>query len=63
MKSAKKCFRSARASKGYTQADVAKIMKIDASTLSRWENDVDVIPFGKLKKLCRILGIRLEELE
>lgn len=36
-------FRESRLKKGYTQDDLAKIIGVDRSTISRWENG-DTLP-------------------
>lgn len=60
---AKRILCSARVLKGYTQADIAKIMKVSTQTYSRWENNIELLPFGKLCQLCKILGIKISDLE
>ena len=41
-----------RKEKKLTQKDVAKILNVERSTYTGWENGKDTIPLKKLIKLC-----------
>ena len=51
----------ARVSKGLTQEQLAKRLGIKQSTLSQWEKDIDRVSFGDVRRLCKVLGINIEE--
>lgn len=51
----------ARVSKGLTQEQLAKRLGIKQSTLSQWEKNIDRVSFGDVRRLCKILGINIEE--
>lgn len=46
-----------RIKKGYTQADLAKLLNIDRTTLTKYETGVTEPDFERLRLLCRILEI------
>ena len=50
-------FKSAQAAKGMTQADVAKRLGVDRSTISKWYNHADDMSVGNFRLLCRVLSI------
>lgn len=51
----------ARVSKGLTQEQLAKRLGIKQSTLSQWEKNIDRVSFGDVRRLCKVLGINIEE--
>lgn len=53
----KRLFKAAQAAKGYTQADVARRLKVDRSTISRWYGNTDEMPVGSFRLLCQVLSI------
>lgn len=55
-------IREARISKGLTQEEVCALTGIAHKTISRLENDKG--PFNKvtLKTVCRVLGVRPEDI-
>lgn len=59
----KMTLKSARVAKNYTQAQMASILRVDQGTFSRWERNPDIIQYGMLKKICRLLGVNLMDLE
>ncbi len=52
-----RALKSAQVSKGYTQADVAKRLSVDRSTVSRWYNNIDEVSLGNFRLLCLVLAI------
>ena len=52
-----RAFKTAQAAKGYTQADVAKRLGVDRSTISRWYNAPDEMSIGNFRLLCQVLSI------
>lgn len=60
---AKRRLKAARAAKGMTQSDVAKVMRVNPSTVSDWENDIYHVRYGQLKQLCDLLGLTVAQLE
>ncbi len=59
-----KIIRQARKSKGYSQRELAKLLKIDFTYLSKLENDrADYAPKeGVIRSLARHLNLNAEEL-
>ena len=55
-------LKAARAAADLSQDDVAKKFKIDRLSYSRWENDIDLVSFGNVKLLCKILDIDITDL-
>jgi transcriptional regulator with XRE-family HTH domain len=56
-------LRSLRAAKGYTQEYMANKLQITQKTYSSWENTADELPITKLKSICEILEINIENLK
>ena len=54
---AQRILKSARAAKGFTQQDVAKLMKVSRSLVQTWESDVFNMHLDKFIRLCKIYGI------
>lgn len=52
-----RAFKSAQAAKGYTQEDVAKRLRVDRSTVSRWYNSPDEMSVGNFRLLCQVLAL------
>ena len=50
-------LRLLRISSGYTQAELARLLNIDRTTLTKYETGVTEPDLVKLEKLCRILKI------
>lgn len=42
-----------------SQADLAKKMMVNRSTISRWLGDIDTMSFGTLRDLTEVLGIKI----
>ncbi len=55
-------LKAARAKAAMTQEDVAEVMGVTKSAISRWEKDIDNVNFGDVLKLCRILDIDISDL-
>ena len=45
--------------KQLSQADLAKKMKVDRSTISRWLGNIDKMTFRDIRDLTEVLGIRI----
>lgn len=50
-------LRLLRISKGFTQAELARLLNIDRTTLTKYETGVTEPDLIKLEKLCYVLGI------
>ena len=48
-------IKETRIKKGYTQKEVAKILNIKPSNLSRYENSLEIIPINKFNDICNFL--------
>ncbi len=57
-----RAFKSAQAAKGFTQADVAKRLKVDQTTVSKWYRHADDMSVGKLRLLCQVLAISPQDI-
>ncbi|MBO5449284.1 MAG: helix-turn-helix transcriptional regulator [Ruminococcus sp.] len=55
-------LKAARAAKDLSQEAIAKRFRIDRSSYSRWENNIDLVSFGNVKLLCKILDIDITDL-
>ena len=55
-------LKAARSAKDLTQAAVAKMLKIEQPSYSRWENNIDLVSFGNVKLLCKILDVDITDL-
>ena len=51
-----------RIQKGFTQTEIAKKLKIDKSTVSKWETGESLPRADKLFKLAKILNCTVDEL-
>jgi len=51
-----------RDKKGFTQTEMADKLKIPISTYHLYENNKRKIPFKIAEKICKILGVKLEEI-
>lgn len=47
----------ARITKGLTQAQLGKKLGVKQSTISNWERDINVMTFGDVQRVCKVLGI------
>ncbi len=52
-----RAFKAAQISKGYTQADIAKRLGVNRSTVSRWYHSPDEMSVGSFRLLCTVLAI------
>lgn len=57
-----RAFKVAQTSKGYTQADIAKRIGVDRSTISRWYHTPDDMSIGNLRLLCQVLSVSPQEI-
>jgi transcriptional regulator with XRE-family HTH domain len=55
-------FKNARKSKKLYQKDVAKLIDVSTACYCMYENGKRAIPFKKLKKICRVLGVDVNTL-
>lgn len=55
-------IRSARDAEGFSQEDLAGRFGVSKAAIGQWENDIDNVKFGNVKRLCSILHIPIEEL-
>lgn len=63
MKETRNKIKAARAMKGLTQAQLAKKLGITQSAMSYWETHLDGVSFGNVQRLCKILGIDINDLK
>jgi len=52
-----------RLARGYSQADLARLLRVPAGTLGRWERDAAMPTPKNRKRLARRLGVSVEELQ
>jgi transcriptional regulator with XRE-family HTH domain len=52
-----RALKAAQQLKGMTQDDVAKRMKVDRSTVSKWYRHVDTMSVGNFRLLCQVLSV------
>lgn len=57
-----KSFKAIRKSSGLTQLKLSKLLSLDQTTVSKWENGVAVPKITMLKPLCDLLKVDLETL-
>ena len=50
-------LRRLRKEKGYTQSDLARLLNIDRTTLTKYETGITEPDFERLKNLCGILAV------
>ncbi len=55
-------IRNKRKTKGYSQAQLADLLYVDRSIVSRWENNQLKPNIDQLSKLCDIFNVTLDEL-
>ena len=46
-----------RTEQGYTQEDLAKLLNINRTTLTKYETGITEPDFERLKLICEILGV------
>ena len=51
-----------RKAKGMTQEELANQLGVSSQAVSKWENDISCPDISLLPKLCRMLGITVDEL-
>ena len=51
-----------RKAKGMTQEELANQLGVSSQAVSKWENDISCPDISLLPKLCRVLGITVDEL-
>ncbi len=55
-------FGTARKTKEYTQEEVAKLLMVDRSTISKWESGESLPRAELLPKLAQLYGCTIDEL-
>ena len=55
-------IKQARLEKGLTQQDLGKIIEVTPESISYYESGKKIPSFAKLKVLCRVLGLNMNEL-
>jgi len=55
-------LRRLREARGITQAGLARRLRVDQSTLSRWENGRRPIPVASLLAAARLLDVSVDEI-
>lgn len=55
-------IREWRKAKGVTQQDAADACGVHVNTLIAWEQDLDKMPIGAVRKIAGCLGIRTEDI-
>ena len=55
-------LRAAREAHGLSQGDLGAKFGLKRNTYSLWESDIDNVKFGDVKRLCMILGLKIEDL-
>lgn len=56
-------LKAARATADMTQDDVAAAMGVSPSAVCRWEKNIDDVNFGDVIRICKLLNIKVSELE
>jgi transcriptional regulator with XRE-family HTH domain len=62
MKSFAPRLRRARKAHRWTQAELAKRLRVHEMTVSRWERGVELPSLPVLDRIARVLGLSIEEL-
>lgn len=57
-----RALKAAQTAQGFTQADVAKRMKVSQTTVSRWYTHPDEMSVGVFRVLCNVLSLSPQEL-
>lgn len=55
-------LKAARVNAKYKQKEVAKLININPSTLSSWENDHGVPDAIQLRKLCELYNVTMDDI-
>ena len=55
-------LRELRARKNVTQRKAAADLKISTTTYNAWERDISRVAIGKVAKVARYFGVRLEDI-
>lgn len=55
-------LKAARVNAKYKQKEVAKLININPSTLSSWENDHSVPDAIQLRKLCELYNVTMDDI-
>ena len=55
-------IKQARLEKGLTQQDLGKIIEVTPESISYYESGKKTPSFDKLKVMCRVLGLNMNEL-
>ena len=59
----KRTLRGARADKGYTQAQAAKLIGVGLSTLQKWENGASYPKQPQIDIICKIYEVNYNDLD
>lgn len=55
-------FKKLRTKKGFTQQDLANILHVDQTTISKWENGVARPDIITVEELAKIFGVSTNEI-
>lgn len=55
-------LKSARVNAGYTQSQVAKVLKISNKTLQKWENGETFPSAVRIAQLCDLYGVHYDNI-
>lgn len=59
----KRKLKAAQAEKGITQTDIAKVFGLPQQSVSKMYCNLDQVPLGKARRLLRILGLTLADID
>ncbi len=55
-------FKKYRKQKGFTQIELAELLEVDRSTISKWENGENYPKINRLQEISSTLGVPVQEL-
>jgi transcriptional regulator with XRE-family HTH domain len=55
-------LRAMRAREGLTQKQLAKLLAVDQSMISKWENGLGTMTITQLSRYCSVFGVGLDDL-
>ncbi len=55
-------LKAARVNAGFSQKEIAKKMKKSETTILNWENGNTIINVIDFKKICKILGVKEDDI-
>lgn len=56
-------LKAAQVEKGITQSDIGTVFGVPQQTVSKMYKNLDAVPLGKVRRLLRILGLTLADIE